>query len=324
MANRTLFAIVKSMRPRQWLKNLVMFAPLIFSGLLFSTQPDGIPYFVTVLYSFVIFCIMASSIYLLNDIIDYKADRLHPFKKKRPIASGELKIPVAFFLSVVGVVLAFFLSFPLNSSFRALLLIYLVLQVIYSTKLKQVPILDIVSIAGAFVIRVYAGATVGGIHLNSWFLLTLISASLFLAVGKRQGERTLMQDSGNLGQTRGTLKRYGQRLLDQYTSMFATATWLSYALFTFQYQFVLPEQNLSILYPTLPKVLRPEKLLMVTIPIAILGIMRYLELIYENNQGEAPEKVLVHDKPLLSLVLVLAIMVVAIIYGPPALNAYVD
>ncbi len=324
MAQTSLMAIVKSIRPMQWLKNLVMFAPLVFSGLLFSLQPDGMPYFITVFYSFVIFCILASSVYLMNDIIDYKVDRLHPFKKNRPIAAGELAIPVAFFLSISGVILAFFLSFPLNSSFRVLLLIYLVLQIVYSTKLKSVPILDIGSIAAAFVIRVYAGATVGGIHLNSWFLLTLIAAALFLAVGKRQGERTLMENSGNLGQTRGTLKRYSQRLLDQYTSMFATATWVSYALFTFQYQFVRPEQNLSILYLTLPKVLRPEKLLMLTIPVAILGIMRYLELIYESNQGEAPEKVLVHDKPLLTIVVILIVMVVAIIYGLPAVNAYVE
>lgn len=323
MANQTLIAILKSIRPMQWLKNLVMFAPLIFSGLLFSIEPDGIPYFVTVVYSFIIFCILASSIYLINDIIDYQADRLHPFKKKRPIAAGELKIPMAFFLSVIGIVLAFFLSFPLNTSFRVLLFIYLLLQILYSTKFKNLPILDIISIAASFVLRVYAGATVGGIHLNSWFLLTLISASLFLAVGKRQGERTLMVNSGNLGQTRGTLRRYGQRLLDQYTSMFATASWVTYALFTFQYQFISPDQNLSILYPTLPKVLRPEKLLMFTIPLAILGIMRYLELIYENNQGEAPEKVLTHDTPLLITLLTLLIMIIAIIYGPPALNAYV-
>lgn len=321
--NSTLIAIVRSLRPRQWLKNVVMFAPLVFSGLLFSVQNDGIPYFTTVLYAFVIFCILASSVYLINDIVDYKADKLHPFKKKRPIAAGELSIPLAFFLSIFGVILAFILSFPLNFSFKVLIFLYLLLQIIYSTKLKKIPILDVCAIAAAFVVRVYAGATVGGIHLNSWFLLTLISAALFLAVGKRQSEKTLMAGSQNLGQTRHTLKSYSQRLLDQYTSIFATATWISYALFTFQYQFIRPEQNLSILYPTLPKVLRPEKLLMFTIPVAILGIMRYLQLIYEKNQGESPERILLEDRALLILVIVLVVMIVAIIYGPTALNTYV-
>ena len=127
-----------------------------------------------------------------------------------------------------------------------------------------------------------------------------------------------------LGQTRKTLKSYSQRLLDQYTSVFATATWLAYALFTFQYQFIRPEQNLSVLYPTLPKVLRPEKLLMFTIPIAIAGIMRYLQLIYEKNQGESPETVVLQDKPLLILLITLVTMVVAIIYGPTALNDYLS
>ena len=320
MSNSTVIAVLRSIRPLQWLKNLVMFAPLIFSGLLFSVQPNGLPYFVTVLYSFIIFCLVTSSVYLMNDVIDYPADRLHPFKKKRPIASGELSIPLAIFLSVVGVILAFFLSTPLNTFFKLLILFYLILQVLYSTKLKKIAIVDIGVIATAFVIRVYAGATVGGIHLNSWFLLTLISAALFLAVGKRQSERTLLASTGNLGQTRHTLKRYSQRLLDQYTSIFATATWLAYSLFTFQYQFIRPEQNLSILYPTLPKVLRPEKLLMLTIPLAIIGIMRYLQLIYEGNQGESPEKVLIHDKPLLILLLSLVILVILIIYGPTAFN----
>ncbi len=320
MSTTLWWAILKSIRPTQWLKNVVLFAPLIFSGLLFSLQDNGIPYVLTVFYAFVIFCILASSIYLINDIVDYEADRAHPFKSKRPIASGKLSIPIALFLSVVGIMLVFILSLALNTFFRVLVFTYLVLQILYSTKLKKIPIVDVGAIAAAFVIRVYAGATVGYIHLNSWFLLTIISAALFLAVGKRQSERTLLSGTNNLGLTRKTLKRYSERLLDQYTSIFATSTWLSYSLFTFQYQFIRPDQNLSILYPNLPKILRPEKLLMLTVPLAILGIMRYLQLIYEKNRGESPARVLVEDKVLLTLVFLMGIMIVFILYGPPFLN----
>ena len=274
-----MWAVIKSLRPLQWLKHLVMLAPLIFSGLLFSAPAGGgLPYLVTTLYGVVIFCILASRVYLINDIVDCEADRAHPFKKKRPIASGEVSVPVAFFLSVTGIVLAFWLSWPLPFFFKFLVFSYLVLQLLYSLKFKNLPIIDVCCIASAFVIRVYAGAAVGYIHLNAWFLLTLISAALFIAVGKRQSERTLLSTMPNLGVTRQTLKRYSERLLDQFTSIFATATWLSYALFTFQYQFIRPEQNLSVLYPTMPKILRPEKLLMLTVPLAIAGIMRYLQL----------------------------------------------
>jgi 4-hydroxybenzoate polyprenyltransferase len=325
MSTSLLLAILKSLRPLQWLKNIVLFAPLVFSGLLFSINPiHDLPYFVLVIYAAIIFSILASSIYLLNDIIDYKADRSHPFKKKRPIASGQLSIKLAFSLSMLGIIIVFCLSYPLGRFFVFLVFAYLALQILYSIKLKHIPIMDVFAIATAFVIRVYAGATVGSIHLNSWFLLTVISAALFIAVGKRQSERTLLSELPNLGATRITLKRYSQRLLDQYTSIFATATWLSYALFTFQYQFIRPAQNLSTLYPDLPPMLRPEKLLMTTIPLTIFGIMRYLQLIYESNAGESPAKVLVKDKVLLTVVLVLIGMVIAIIYYSPEVYALVS
>ena len=323
-----LSAIIKSLRPVQWIKNMVMFAPLIFSGLLFSLDPTtNLPYFVTTLYAVVIFCILASSVYLLNDIIDVKADRAHPFKKLRPIASGALSIPLAFFLCCTGVIVVFLLSLPLGFFFKFLCLLYLITQIAYSLQLKHIPLFDVLSIASAFVIRVYAGATVGYIHLNSWFLLTVISASLFIAVCKRQSELTLVttgHDQQLRGVTRQTLRRYNQRLLDAYSSMFATATWVTYALFTFQYQFVRPEQNLSILYPGLPRILRPEKLLMATIPVAIVGVMRYLQLIYEKNEGESPARILVTDKVMLPTALLFVFLIVTIIYVPTALNEWLD
>lgn len=315
-----LLAIVKLMRPLQWLKNVMMLAPLVFSGLLFSSDASGMPYIVTTLYAVVIFCALASSVYILNDIIDADADRAHPFKKERPVASGAVSVPLALCLSLAGIVIVFVLSYPLPSTFfKLLILLYLAMQIMYSLWLKHIPIFDVFSIAAAFVIRVYAGAAVATIRLNSWFLLTIMSVSLFIAICKRQSERSLFTDE-NVGSSRRALRRYNARLLDQFTSMFATAAWLSYALFTFQYQFVRPDQNLSLLYPALPRILRPEKLLMATIPVAILGIMRYLQLIYEKNEGESPARVLVTDKVLLPVAVIFALMIIFIIYAPAKLN----
>ena len=153
--------------------------------------------------------------------------------------------------------------------------------------------------------------------MSVWFLLTVISASLFLAVGKRQSERTLLEGKSNLdmGSTRKILKRYSQRLLDQYTGMFATATWLTYALFAFQNEVTQPDQRLALIYTVLPRTLQSQKLLMLTLPFVIFGVMRYLQLIYETNQGESPDRVLLSDKPLLGTVFFFGVAVMVIIYA---------
>lgn len=307
--------ILRSARPRQWIKNLALFAALIFSGFFFYDPADARPYFLTVCIAFMIFSLLASSIYLINDIIDIDSDRQHPFKKKRPIASGALPVPIAVFTSIVLLVVVFFSSFWLPSFFKLLMGAYFLLQLVYAKYTKNIPILDVVSIATGFLIRIYAGAVVVNLHMSVWFLLTVISASLFLAVGKRQSERTLLREAGDLGSTRKTLKRYSQRLLDQYTGMFANATWLTYALFTFQDEFVKPPENLLALYGFLPRSFQSSKLLMLTVPLVIFGVMRYLQLVYEKNEGESPEKVLVGDKPLLATGFVFFAAVMIIIYG---------
>lgn len=316
MKNNTLYLLLKTARPRQWIKNFALYPALIFSGLFFQRPAeDAYPYFIIVTYAALIFCLLTSSVYIINDIIDYKADRQHPFKKKRPIASGKLPIPLALFTAISLLMAVFFLSMWLSPFFRVMALLYLILQIFYAVKTKHIAILDVLSIATGFLIRIYAGAVVVNLHMNVWFLLTVVSASLFLAVGKRQSERTLMTGKSNtIGQTRASLKRYSQRLLDQYTGMFATATWVTYALFTFQTTPVTPEGKLVHLYTILPKTLRSEKLLMATVPLAIFGVMRYLQLVYEDNQGESPDKVLFRDKPLLITVFIFGILVMAIIY----------
>ncbi|GIK84002.1 MAG: decaprenyl-phosphate phosphoribosyltransferase [Patescibacteria group bacterium] len=325
--NTTLYYALKTARPRQWIKNIALYAALVFSGFFFYDPVDAPSYFTTVTYAFLIFCILTSSIYFINDIVDYEADKQHPFKKKRPIASGKLSIKFATWIAVLGLIIVAIFSYQLSLFFQILTFAYLALQILYSKKLKHIPILDVASIATGFLIRIYAGAVVVNLHMSVWFLLTVISASLFLAVGKRQSERTLLlgksgasshdfelATSQTIGATRITLKRYSQRLLDQYTSMFANATWLTYAIFAFQNEIDAPRSKVASLYTFLPKALHTQKLLMITTPLVIFGVMRYLQLVYESNQGESPEKVLLKDKPLLFTVFLFGALVMIITY----------
>lgn len=311
------FLLLKTARPRQWIKNFSLYAALLFSGFLLYVPEDAPAYAVTVTIAFLIFCLLTSSVYILNDIVDYEADRNHPFKRKRPIASGKLPKNLAFSVAVALIVAVAVLSILfLPLFFQILAGGYLILQILYANYFKHIPILDVVSIALGFLIRVYAGAVVVNLHMNVWFLLTVISASLFLAVGKRQSERTLLlgSDQKDIGSTRKILTRYSQRLLDQYTAMFATATWLTYALFTFQNEYANPNPQFESVYTILPRALHSQKLLMLTLPFVILGVMRYLQLVYESNQGESPERVLLNDKPLLTIVFTFGIAVLVIMY----------
>ncbi len=306
-------ALLKSTRPRQWIKNLAVYAALVFSGFFFYQPADAPAYFITVSFAFFIFCLLTSAVYLINDVIDFDADRLHPFKKKRPIAAGELPIPTAIFSAVTLILIVLLLSLWLPLFFRILVIGYFLLQMLYATKTKHISIFDVISIALGFLIRIYAGAVVVNLHMSVWFLLTVVSASLFLAVGKRQSERTLLEGKDISG-TRLSLKRYSQRLLDQYTGMFANATWLTYALFAFQNETITPDVRVELLYSFLPKTLHSQKLLMLTLPFVIFGVMRYLQLIYEDNQGESPERVILRDKTLLATVILFGLSVMTIIY----------
>lgn len=315
LTDNIIYYIIKSARPRQWMKNIALYAALVFSGFFFFDPIDGPPYWVTVTFAVLVFSILTSSIYLINDVIDYEADRHHPFKNKRPIASGKLPIPIAIFAAITGLSMVFLATFLLPPFFRLTVGAYLALQILYAVKLKHLAILDVVSIATGFLLRIYAGAVVVNLHTSVWFLLTVISASLFLAVGKRQSERTLLSGfEDKIGPTRVALKRYSQRLLDQYTGMFANATWLTYALFAFQDASARPDERLATFYGFLPRTLQSQKLLMLTVPFVIIGVMRYLQLVYEDNQGESPEKVLLRDKPLLLIVFLFGISLMTVIY----------
>lgn len=322
MKPNAIYLLLKTARPRQWIKNLALYAALFFSGFLFYVPSNEWPYFFTVTFAVVTFCFLTSAVYIINDIIDMEADRSHPFKKKRPLASGKLPLYLASVTVVLLLSIVVYLSLYLHPFFRITITAYFLLQILYATVTKHIAILDVLSIAAGFLLRIYAGAVVVNLHMNVWFLLTVISASLFLAVGKRQSERTLLTgmiedpDTGNkdIGDTRKTLKHYSQRLLDQYTGMFANATWLTYALFAFQRESIKPEGDLLQVYTLLPKTLQSEKLLMLTVPFVIFGVMRYLQLVYEDNQGESPEIILLRDKSLLATGFLFGIVTLAVLY----------
>lgn len=281
---------------------------MVFSGNLFLPGP----FWLTV-KCIVIFTILTSAIYLFNDVVDIPRDRLHPVKKNRPITSGKLPLPNALFIFVVGIFVSLYLAYLVNFFFFLACLAYLILQVSYSLLLKKIVLIDILTIAGGFILRVYAGAFAINVHMDVWFLLCVISLALFLAAGKRRSELAILSEASV--KTRESLSFYSPDLLDSYLAMFANAGWLSYALFTF-FSPPPPIVKRLLFLADLPLTLAGiNKWLMLTIPIVIFGIMRYLRIIYEGSWAEAPEQVLLNDWPLLTTVFLWGLMVVGILYG---------
>lgn len=298
--------IIKVSRPIHWIKNLALFAALIFSRQLFESIP-----LTRVLWAFVAFSLASSAAYIFNDVLDVKLDRLHPIKKNRPIASGKLAIPIALSVAFAFALVSLYLSASLNSLFFFLVLTYIILQIAYSLGLKNIVIIDILIIAAGFIIRVYAGAFVIDAHLSVWFLLCVISVALFLASGKRRAELNLIKEISEV--TRKSLTIYKRELLNSYVTMFGNAAWMSWALYSF---FESPKATLPVwlFLAELSRTTTINKLLMITIPIVIFGIMRYQSLIFEGRT-EAPEKLLLTDKSLVASVLLYGALVIWILYG---------
>lgn len=299
--------LIKTLRPRQWIKNLAVFAGLIFSGQLDNPASTEI-----VIKVFLVFCAATSATYILNDLFDIERDKLHPFKSKRPIASGALPIPLAIILCLflIGISLPF--SYRISPPFFFALTTYLILQLFYSAFLKSIILIDVMAIAAGFVLRIYAGVWAIDAHLNVWFLLAVTSFALFLAIGKRRSELTLLQSQAS--RHRETLLHYPESLLDILTSMFANSTWISYALFTFLQPAISARPRLLLIFDNLSLPFAQAKYLMGTIPIVIYGVMRYLYIIYEKKEGESPERVLLTDQPLLIAVLLWLVSTIFIIY----------
>lgn len=286
-----IYQIIRTARPRQWLKNLALIAPaLILDNIL------DIKTLTSLLDGFIAFCLMSSGAYFINDIIDSPKDRLHPIKKNRPIASGKIKIFFAWIIALIFIGSSLLYSIVFNGNFfTIILIIYILIQLLYSTFLRNIIILDSLTVASGFVLRVIAGGIVAEIAISSWLILTTIALSLLLAFGKRRSEKTLLSETKVTSETRATLKNYPDNLLDSMITMSATFCIVTYSFFTFQ---VSPEMSLGRLRGLLPSSIDSPKWLMLTIPIVIYGIARYLYVIYEKKQGESPERVLLSDKPL--------------------------
>ncbi len=305
------YSVLKLLRPRQWIKNFAIFAAIIFSGQLFEST-----IFIKVGLGFLVFCGLSSASYVINDIVDVKKDRLHPFKRYRPLAHNDISIPFAYAIAIALMVSSMFLGFFVTQTFFLLALAYLLIQLLYSKVLKAIAVVDILAIAAGYILRVYAGEAASGFHISVWLLLTTISLSLFLAVGKRRSELTLVSQikDVNISDIRKSLSHYSERLLDVYASIFATSTFIAYSLFTFLENAKGFRIELSLLLPDfLPDFLQ-RKWLMITIAPIVYGLMRYLQDIYEKREGESPERVLLSDKPLLITVIIWVFLVIGIIY----------
>jgi len=303
---------LRLLRPRQWIKNTAIFAAITFSGSLFDWASLQ-----KVFVGFLAFCSLSSASYIINDIFDIKKDRLHPFKRFRPLANKDLTITYALTIALILIITSFILGTMVTPAFFILLIIYLLVQFLYSTTLKPIAIVDILAIALGYILRVYAGELTGGFHISVWLLLTTISLSLFLAIGKRRSELTLVSQNRavNISDVRKTLSHYSEGLLNIYASIFATSTFVFYTLFTFLENPRGFNIGLSIFLPDFLPAYFQRKWLMVTILPVVYGLMRYLQDIYEKHEGESPERILTSDKPLLTGVLSWIFLVIFIIYA---------
>jgi 4-hydroxybenzoate polyprenyltransferase len=299
------------LRPRQWIKNFALFAAVMFGGQLFI--PDEL---IRVSLGFIAFCLLSSSTYILNDLVDVEKDKLHPFKKVRPIASGIIGRNEAMIIFVVVISVALFLAISINTAFFSLGILYLILQTLYSFIFKHVVVFDIFFIAAGYILRVLAGEAISGYHLSVWLLLTTICLSLFLAIGKRRSELTLLKTykGTRVEEIRKSLSHYSEPLLAAYTVIFATSTFIFYSLFTFLEHPSGIKITLDILLPDFLPYYLQRKWLMVTILPVVYGLMRYLLDIYEKHEGESPDRVLLSDRSLLASVIIWGIMTIVIIY----------
>jgi len=305
------YNLLRLIRPRQWVKNLAIFASITFAGELFDP-----PVVLKVVLGFFVFCGLASATYIINDIFDVKKDKLHPFKKFRPIAHGDISIPFAIIFAALLIIGSLIIAINVTPAFFALTILYLLIQFLYSSFLKSLAAVDILVIAAGYILRVYAGEFASGFHISVWLLLTTISISLFLAVGKRRSELTLLSHGkdADIASVRNSLSHYSEKLLDVYASIFATSTFITYSLFTF----LENPGGFKLMFGSIPSDFLPaffqRKWLMITIIPVVYGLMRYIQDIYEKHEGESPEKVLFSDKPLLITVVVWVVLVILLVY----------
>ena len=284
-------ALLKTMRLRQWTKNGFVFFALVFDKQLFQINP-----FLRTLEGFFLFCLVSSAVYLLNDIFDIEADRQHPEKKNRPLASGTLPVGVAWGAAITLVAVALPLGYLLAPVFALYIATYLVINLFYSRWLKHVPILDVLIVSSGFVLRVAAGVALITVErFSPWLYMITVLFSLYIGFGKRRAEMSLLEKGA--GSHRKVLDGYTLPLLDQYITIVSGTTIVAYSLYTFS-------------APNLPE----NHSMMLTIPFVVFGIFRYLQLIQTGHAAGAPDEVALKDRPLQATVLLWVITVLIIFY----------
>jgi 4-hydroxybenzoate polyprenyltransferase len=265
--------LIKTMRIRQWTKNAFIFAAIVFDGKLFH-----LPDLLRTLAGFGLFCLISSTVYIFNDLLDLEADRHHPTKKNRPIASGKLPIPVAVTAGIIFFLLTILLGYLLAWQFVLVLLAYFVMMMVYSKWLKHIPIIDVFILATGFVLRVHAGTTLIQVQrFSPWLYVCMTLLALYLGFGKRRAELALLAD--NAGGHRKVLEGYSIPLLDNYIIIVSGTFIVAYSLYTF----FRPDAPLD---------------LMLTIPFVVYAVFRYLYVIHINHAGGEPEEILLTDRPL--------------------------
>jgi len=285
-------ALLETMRPRQWTKNGVVFAGLLFSLQIFNWIP-----LVKTAGAFCLFCMISGSVYILNDVLDYERDLAHPEKKNRPIPSGRLPRNLALVLNIVIGGTALFLSFTLEPAFGWIALSYLVMNIAYSLYLKHVVIVDVLIIAMGFVFRAVGGAVAIQVDISEWLLICTFLLALFLALCKRRHELDLIEDKA--ATHRAVLKEYNSALLDQMISVVTASALMAYALYTISDNVVTKFHTQNLIF---------------TVPFVLFAIFRYLYLVHARNLGGSPERVLIQDKAMVIDIGLWVLAVTGILY----------
>lgn len=286
-----LLALIKTMRPRQWTKNIFVFAPLVFDKQLFTFDS-----FKHTLAAFLVFCLLSSTVYIFNDLLDVEADRKHPTKKNRPIASGQLKPFQAIAALIIFILILIPASLFISEGFAIVALIYLLINLAYTKWLKFIPLIDVFTIAACFVLRVIAGATSITVEqFSPWLYVVMSLLALFLGFGKRRAELAALNSQAN--STRPVLEEYNLPFLDQLMTIVITGTIISYSFYTFLAP--VPGEGHAMLF---------------TIPFVFYGMFRYLYLVQVKNIGGAPEDVLLADRPLQAAIALWGLSIIIIFY----------
>lgn len=283
--------LLRTMRPRQWIKNVIVYAALVFDGKLFVPE-----LFLKTTVVFVAFCLISSSVYIINDLVDMEKDRQHPRKRNRPLASGQLEPAIAIGASGLLAILAIGAAFWLNLWAGVILIIYLAQNIAYSFWLKNIVILDVMVLALGFLLRVLAGVMVVEVqNFSPWLYVCVTLLALFLGFGKRRQEIVLLEDDA--ANHRAILSEYNLPLLDQIISMVVTATLVAYTFYSFDATTALAHSKMLL-----------------TVPFVFYMLTRYLYLVHVKHLGGAPDELLLEDRPLLINSILWALAVVLLIY----------